>query len=463
MPQQHQIKALASLKFGGTSMGSAASILECAQIIEDQSKNKRCIVTVSAVSGVTNQLLSMVELAKKQKPRLVVKKIHQLEQLHRNITRAFFSNEKEVSAVWEKDMLPIFEKLKAILHGTSLVGDLTHKMQAKVCSFGECLSSYLLLYALEKKGIKASRIHSEKVIRTDSAYLEANVNFTTTTLACKKYIAPLLQKNIVPIVTGFIGKDTHGDTTLLGRGGSDYTASILAVALKADEVQIWTDVNGVMSADPRFVKESISWPEMGVKMMSEMAYSGAKVVHPRSIAIAVMKNIPVYILNTFDRKFAGTKIKVDEVKDVKGIVTSDQNILLHIENPNMLDEVGFIAKVTSIVEQFGIPIDVCSTSETSFTFSVSEQDFNPKLLKSLSKVGLVRKIKNIAKVCMIGHEITQNSKIFEDVFRMCHQKKVPIQSISVGASQRNITLMIDQKCKDQVLVDLHHTWIEKRT
>ncbi|MEZ4818424.1 MAG: aspartate kinase [Bdellovibrionota bacterium] len=460
MSQRRKNNPLVSIKFGGTSMGTRHSIDECASVVENLQKQKKVVVTVSAVSGVTNGLLELIKLAKKQKPRLVASKIQAIEKKHYEILSYYFDIEQR-DKVWDRDFLPIFDKLKAILHGTSLVGDLTDKMQAKVCSFGECLSSYLLLYALEKKNIPAVRIHSEKVIRTDSQYLEANVNFKTTTQACKKHIQPYINQGVVPIITGFIGKDTHGDTTLLGRGGSDYTASIIAVALKASEVQIWTDVDGVMSADPREISRTISWPQMGMKVMSEMAYSGAKVIHPRSIAVAIAKKIPVYICNTFNRSFPGTKITAEEVKDVKGIVTSSQNVLFHIENPNMLEEVGFIAKVTTIVEDFGIPIDVCSTSETSFTFSIAEADFDPKLVKTLQKVGSVEVVHQIAKVSMIGHDITSNTKVFEDVFQMCHRKNVPVASISVGASKRNITLMVDQRHKDSILPDLHMQWIEK--
>ena len=450
---------LISIKFGGTSMGDASSIRECASIVSEVFEKNPVMVTVSAVSGVTNQLEKLIELAKNQKPRLVQYEISALESKHRQIFESFFSNTLELETYWAEDMAPIFDKLRAILHGTSLVGDLTEKIQAKVCSFGECLSSFLLLYALRELDIPGERIHSEKIIRTDSRYLEANVNFKTTIQAARKVINPVLRKGVVPIVTGFIGKDTRGDTTLLGRGGSDYTASILAVVLRATEVQIWTDVDGVMSADPRVIKNTISWSQLGMKMMSEMAYGGAKIVHPRSIAVAVSKNIPVYIYNTFNRKFPGTRIMPNEIQDVRGIVTSDRNVLFHIENMNMLEEVGFIARVTSIVEDFGVSIDVCSTSETSFTFSISESDYDAKLEKLLKKAGKVQTIRNVAKVSVIGHEVASRPKVFEQIFRLCNTRKVPIQSVSVGASQRNITLMVDQGFKEQIMNDLHDHWI----
>jgi aspartate kinase len=199
-----------------------------------------------------------------------------------------------------------------------------------------------------------------------------------------------------------------------------------------------------------------------MKMMSEMAFGGAKVVHPRSVYVAIAKNIPVYIYNTFNRSFKGTKVTSEEIKDVKGIVSSDRNMLFHIENPNMLEEVGFIAKVTDIVKQFDISIDVCSTSETSFTFSIDERDFDSKLQKALSKIARVKVIRGIAKISMIGHGITDSANVFEETFRLFYNKKVPIRCVSVGTSQRNITLMVDQQFKDQILNDLHHQWILKK-
>ena len=341
---------LKSLKFGGTSMGSAESILECASIIKETLNKSQAVITVSAVSGVTEELIEIIKLAKAQKPRLVIRRVSVLELKHKNILKKIFKDERDFETSWLENFSPLFEKLKAILHGTSLVGDISQKTQAQICAFGEKLSSFLMLEALQKKTIPSKRIESEKIIRTDSHFLEANVNLNTTFYASRKVLKPIIDSGVVPVVTGFIGKDTHGYPTLLGRGGSDYTASILALALSCDALEIWTDVNGIMSADPRLIKDAISWPSLDIFTMSEIAYSGAKVVHPKTVTLAIKKKIPVFVLNTFNRDFKGTHITQHTTQGIKGIVATKKNILFSLENPYMLEAIGFISKVLKFLE-----------------------------------------------------------------------------------------------------------------
>ena len=452
---------LKSLKFGGTSMGSAESILECASIIKESLRKSQVIITVSAVSGVTEELIESIKLAKAQKPRLVIKKISLLELKHKAILTSLCSEEKDFVISWQENFQPLFEKLKAILHGTSLVGDISQKNQAQICAFGEKLSSVLMFEALKKKDVRAKPIESEKIIRTDSQYLDANVNLKTTFYACKKTLRPMLKSHIVPIVTGFIGKDTHGHTTLLGRGGSDYTASILALALSCDAIEIWTDVNGIMSADPRIIKDAISWPNLDIFTMSEIAYSGAKVVHPKTVTLAIEKNIPVYVLNTFNRKFKGTHISQHATQGIKGIVTTKKNILLSLENPYMLEAIGFISKVSNTVREHGVSIDVCATSETSFTFSIKEREYSKKLHKDLQSFADIKVTKNISKVSIIGQGVAQDSEVLKSIFSLCQKNKTKIKAVSIGASSRNITLMISDKNSDNLLKVLHKRLLYK--
>jgi diaminopimelate decarboxylase len=436
-------KKLISIKFGGTSMGGAETILECAKIVKEKTKNYLPIVTVSAVGGVTNELINLVRLAKKQKPRLVHAHVIALKKRHWNILKNIVSS-KGLDSVWEQDFLPLFSKLETILIGTSSVGDITQKTESYILSFGEKLSSHLMVQALNKFNIKNSRIDAERVIKTDDHYLEANVKFKATTLACRKIIKPLVIKKIVPIVTGFIGKDTHGNTTLLGRGGSDYTASILAIGVDAEKIEIWTDVNGIMSADPRVIKNAISWPILDMAIVSEMAYSGAKVIHPKSITAAIQKNIPVYIMNTFNPGFQGTKVANQVTLGVKGIISSNNNTLLNVESPNMLEGVGFLAHLTKIIEEYGVPIDVCATSETTFTFSIKNKDFSLKFLKSLKKIAKITIQKNLAKLSIIGNNITNDPQLLADIFVIMAKQLIYIRTVSIGASTNNITLLVDE-------------------
>jgi len=449
-----------SIKFGGTSMGSASSIMTCAQIVKEKLQKQKVVVTVSAVSGVTDTLFEIISLAKKQKPRLIIIKVSELEKKHKQILYGIIDNDELAEDIWMQDFDALLKKLKAISSGISLVGDLTEKTTARICAFGEKLSSYLMKHALSKLGIESERVESEKVVRTDSNFLSAGVLFSSTYSACRNTLNPLITQNITPIVTGFIGKDTHGNTTLLGRGGSDYTASILAMALKAEAIEIWTDVNGIMSGDPRIVQNAISWNELDVDLMSEMAYSGAKVVHPATITLAIQKNIPVYVFNTFDRKFAGTKVTNKPSKRERGVVASADNILIILEHPSIIDHVGFISKVTTIVAKHDISIDVCTTSEISFTFSIKEQKYSKKLHKELQDVAKVILIKKVTKVCVIGHKITQNYKLMSDIFLISAENNIPIHAISTSAAYNNITLIINNADKNKMVKLLHNKLLE---
>ena len=209
---------LKSIKFGGTSMGSAESIQECAKIVKEKINKSLVVVTVSAVGGITDKLIEIIKLARKTKPRLVKSKVIEISNIHKQILKNLTSNDEEAENLWVQEFEPIINKLEAISYGTSLVGDLTDKTEARICAFGEKLSSLLMLLALEKIGIASQRIESERIIKTDNNYLKAKVNFQATSLSSKKILRPIFLKKIVPVVTGFIGKDTHGNITLLGRG-----------------------------------------------------------------------------------------------------------------------------------------------------------------------------------------------------------------------------------------------------
>ena len=452
--------SLRSIKFGGTSMGNAKSILRCADIVKNKISESSVIVVVSAVGGVTDKLINIINLARRLKPRLVKSMVIEISNLHKKILTGIIANTQKSDHIWDSEFQPIIDQLEAISYGTSLVGDLTDKTVAKICAFGEKLSSLLMVHALEINGVSAYRMESERVVRTDSNYLKAKVNFQATSTASKKVIRPLLAKNIVPVVTGFIGKDGHGNITLLGRGGSDYTASIMAMVFNAEAVEIWTDVDGIMTADPRIVKDAFSWKSLDMHVMSEMAYSGAKVVHPDTIALAVEKDIPVYVYNTFNLSFEGTKI-TRIAPHAKGIVANPGNTLITLENTNIINGVGFVKKITSIVAEHNISIDVCATSEISFTFSIKSDDYSQKLYRVLKSFASVKVRKNMTKLCFIGNDINFDTMLLSGIFALCKKHEVLVHTVSVSASGNNITLMIDDNKAHDILRALHEKFLKE--
>ncbi len=449
--------SIKSIKFGGTSMGSAASIVECADIIKEKLDNEeRVVVTVSAVGDTTDNLLDIISLARQSKPKLVKSKVLEIATLHKEILFTILDNETKAKKIWTQKFQNLIDELEAISYGVSLVGDLADKTVAKISAFGEKLSSLLLVEALEKLNISAVRIESERLIKTDSNYLKAKVQFIQTNRSIKKIIRPLLESNITPIVTGFIGKDAHGNITLLGRGGSDYTASIIGMGISADEIEIWTDVDGIMTADPNIVKSAYSWDNLDMHIMSEMAYSGAKVVHPDTIVLAIENNIPVCVCNTFNRKFLGTKITRSSNVMTKGLVSSSHNALLTLENTSIINGVGFMEKVTSIFAEQNIPIDVCTTSEISLSISIKSEDYSKKLYSALTSFASVKVQKNIAKLCFIGNHVNKNNDTLSGIFSTCLEDAATIHSISLSGSGNNITLLIDDNNVTSLINKLHN-------
>jgi len=252
---------------------------------------------------------------------------------------------------------------------------------------------------------------------------------------------------------GFIGKDTRGDITLLGRGGSDYTASLVGISLNASGIQIWTDVDGVMSADPRIIKNVKLWSKMNIDVMAEMANSGAKVLHPKTVTAAVQKKIPVYIKNTFNPKARGTLITTQSKKGLKGVQCVKGQMLIHCKTPEMLSAFGFIHECSKTFVENNIPIDACATSEITFTCSIESRDYSKSLVKALSKIAHLEIYDHLAKICVIGCQVAQNPELHFCIYEVL--KDFKIFSISSGASFNNITLFVEEKHADSILKSLH--------
>lgn len=437
------------LKFGGTSMGTTESISQCAQIVKKTAEKEKTIVVVSALSKVTNELIELIELAKSQRSSQIIKRLDALEQRHKQTLKPFVNNLEKSWVIF----IPIFKELRQILTGISLVGDISEKTSAAIWSYGERLSSWIMHFALIQENVANERVIATKLIKTDSNYLNAAVDFSKTKVSTKKVIGPVLKSKSAVVVTGFIGSDDDKHLTTLGRGGSDYTASILGLSMGAKDIEIWTDVDGVMSADPRIIKDAKVWKEINIDVMSEMAYIGAKVLHPKTISPALLGKIPVYIKNTFKPTAPGTKIVEADKKGIKGIVVKKDQTLLHLSNPIILNQIGTIHEYSHVFADNDISIDVCATSEISITFSINSKDKQEKLFEGLRELANLDVNENMAKVCIVGSHIGNDAKILAKIFNSLEKYK--IYTISNSASFNNITLMVKEKDADEILKVLH--------
>src|SRR2546428_102122 len=295
------------MKFGGTSVGDADCIARTAQIIAKAAKENRCVAVVSAMSGVTNRLIEAAKRAQAGDADEAAAIVDALRRQH-EVALASLIPHEEARAPIRRRMEEVFAEGRRLCDGTALLRELTPRTLDAISSLGERLSAPLVAAAVRELGLPSEAIEATELIVTDTFHGGAEPQMELTRAKSQARLRPLLEKGIAPVVTGFIGATAEGQLTTLGRGGSDYSATILGAALDADEVIIWTDVDGVMTADPRLVPEARTIPVISYREAGELAYFGAQVLHPQTLNPVVQAAIPVWILNRFAPEKIGTKI-----------------------------------------------------------------------------------------------------------------------------------------------------------
>jgi aspartokinase/homoserine dehydrogenase 1 len=300
-------KPLRIMKFGGTSVGDASSIQKVVEIIRGASRDGDLVVVVSAMSGVTNQLIEAATQSALGDRLSVATIFHELRKRHVAVVDALIHSAAERSRIGcEMDRL--FQEGEQLCQSTMRMSELTPATRDSISSLGERLSAPIVAAVLAEYGVASEAIEATALIRTDSCHGAADPHMDVTRKLCHERLGPLVQKGVVPVVTGFIGATVDGVLTTLGRGGSDCSATILGAALDADEVIIWTDVDGLMTADPRLVPDASTIAEISYQEAEEMAHLGAKVLHPKTLSPVTQSGIPLWIRNTFAPERAGTKI-----------------------------------------------------------------------------------------------------------------------------------------------------------
>lgn len=415
-------------KFGGTSMGGGGAIRQVADILTEGEGQK--VAVVSAVSGTTDRLIELCELALNKEA--LDGKLRELEEKHEEILK-----ELEV----ELDLQMFFTELKNILQGVNLLGELSLSVKDKVIGFGERISSNILAEFLKNKGINSQAISAFDLIFTNNNFGEGKVDFEKSNAAIKNVVGELLNERIFPVITGFIAQSESGDYITLGRGGSDYSAAIIAAALEAKELQIWTDVDGILNTDPRIVSEASVLPQLSFNEASELAYFGAKVLHPKTIKPAVSKNIPVKILNTFNVSAPGTIITNEETESVKSVTYKKGISVINICSAGMLESHGFMARIFEVFAWHDVVVDVVSTSEVSVSVTVENGDAE-KVYEDLSKFAKVEITEKMAICCLVGEGIRAGKGVLGELFSCLDEHNLAM--VSVGASKRNVTFLVKE-------------------
>ena len=441
-------------KFGGTSLTTAKRIHTLCDIVKGE-RNKHPLVVVSALAGITNLLLSLPTVSETHQAKI----LREIRKMHKLLIEEFFRkkpHQEEVMAYIDEQL----ERLAAIAKKAK--SDSLEDFDT-IASFGEIMSSFIVTRALEEEGIKASQVIATDLIITNNTFGAAEFLPKPTAVRIKRVLQPMIKNGIVPVITGFIAATRDGKTTTLGRGGSDYTASILGFALRASEIQIWTDVDGIFTADPRFVQNARLIPTISFKEASELATFGARVLHPRTIKPAIKAGIPVRVLNTLNPKGHGTSI-VDnpELAIPVRAVCAKRNIpLVNIYSTEMLLQKGFLARIFTVFAKHHISIDLVSVSEVSVSVTLDNDDRLSACVKELESFSTVTTTKNQGIVSIIGSGIAKESFAISQIFDTLNRHNILVHMVSLGTTDINISLVIENsKIEDAVRV-LHDTIVVK--
>ncbi len=433
-------------KFGGKSVANASNIKTICRITKQEIK-KHPVIVVSAVSQVTNMLLA-----------LAVADSNDFNNIFRQIENAHFNL---ISDLWGKKTpenvkMYIASSLDSIKTIAGKI-DKTKAEMDRLLMHGEMMSSYIVACALSLSGIKSEQVSAMDLIVTDEEFGSAEFIPQLTVKKTKKTIEPLLKKGIVPVITGFIGATEKGEPTTIGRGGSDYSASIIGYSLGAKEIQIWTDVDGLFTADPRIVQTAKPLSEVSFKEASELAAFGAKVLHSRTMRPAIKANIPVKILNTLNPKSPGTKIKVDTSfsSRIAAITSKKKIVLINLYSTEMLLSKGFLARIFAVFEKNNISIDLVSVSEVSVSVTLDNDENLNNALAVLSKFTSVAKISDFGIVSLVGEGIVKIPHVMKKIFTILDKQKIFVKMISLGATDINISLVIESSKVEKTVRSLH--------
>ncbi len=433
------------VKFGGTSVGDAEAIERATEIVRGRLA-RRPLVVVSALSGTTNTLLAIAEQAEKGQLIGALRGVEGLRERHLREAAKLLGDTAVATDVCA-DLSVMFDELASLAEALSVLGHLTPRSLDAIASIGERLSSHLVVAVLNARGIRAQLIDAGDVMITDDQFTRAEPQAELIADAAQRLLRPLLASGITPVIGGFVGATTTGVTTTLGRGGSDYSAALFGAALRAEAIEIWTDVDGMLTADPRVVDGARLIEQIRFDEASELASFGAKVLHPSTIAPAVRIGIPVYIYNSRRPDGCGTRITFDAPRRPVSAIAGKRDVsLIRIRTPRMLLAHGFLRRIFEIFDEHRTSVDVVATSEVSVSMTIDDATHLDGLLGALTALGDVSVERNRGIVALVGAGLVDSTATMAKALAALGAIKVHMVSLSSGGI--NLTLLIDG---DQVL------------
>ncbi|MBK6722475.1 MAG: lysine-sensitive aspartokinase 3 [Acidobacteria bacterium] len=447
------------MKFGGTSVGDVAAFERVFHIVSRQIE-RRPVVVVSAMTKVTDALLAAFETAKKGDFAAAYTSLEPHFDRHVEVSRHFIAEES--GKTFDTELQLAREELSDLLTRTSRRSLPLSMLKDAIVSYGEQLSSRLLAEVLKANGIAARQVDSRRLIVTDDEFGAAQPIWEETAELVRLELEPAIAAGEVPIMGGFIAANRAGETTTLGRGGSDYSAALVAAALQASELQIWTDVTGVMTCDPRICGEARTIPVLSYEEAAELAYFGAKVLHPKTIKPAVDHSIPVRVCNTFEPNEIGTMVLADSAEapnKIKSIAHKKNITILRITSARMLGSYGFMSALFQVFERYRTVIDVISTSEVSVALTLDNTAELDKIVTELGRLGDVEVEPGYGVVCVVGEGLRASTGLASKVFSTIDD--VNIALVSHGASSVNLTFVVKEEVVADVIKRLHQALFKK--
>ena len=444
-------------KFGGTSVADAAAIIRTTEIVRGRLE-RQPIVVVSALAGATNALLSIARQASEGNFISAVSSVQALRDRHLVEVDALLDGSSEQGEIGS-EISVIFDELASLSQALSVLGFITPRSLDAIAGMGERASSMLVAAAFRHRGIEAVHVDARKVLITDATYGKAEPMADAIALAARTHVAPLVHDGKVPVMGGYIGSSTEGITTTLGRGGSDYSASLIGAGLQATAIEIWTDVDGMLTADPRVVPKARPIEQIRFDEASELASFGAKVLHPATIAPAVTLGIPVWIYNSHNPSAHGTRITSSAPRrSVTAIAAKRDTTIIRVATGRMLFQHGFLRRVFDLFDQHSVSVDVVATSEVSVSVTVDDQAPLDVLLGALRQIGDVSIERRRAIISVVGSGIADDADAMGMVLRALGHRR--IHMLSLSASAINLTILLDDADAPEAMRALHAALFE---
>jgi aspartate kinase len=447
------------MKFGGTSVADPDAINRLIGIVRQQqatTNGSAPVVVVSALAGVTDKLVAIAQLAEDGASDRAAAQVQALQERHLAVAMAITSDSR---ARVLAEVRSEFEELNGLVHALAVLREVSPRSRDAVHAVGELVSSRIVAAAFADHGIASTWVDARTVLITDAEHNGAVPDMIETCDRAREHVAPASAAGTVVVLGGFIGATAAGVTSTLGRGGSDYSAAIFGACLGVDEIQIWTDVDGMLTSDPRIVPQPRVVPHLSFAEASELAYFGAKVLHPSTILPAVSKNIPVRILNSRRPENPGTRITAEgrpEQGQLAAIACKRDVTVIDITSTRMLMAHGFLRRLFEVFERFKTAVDVVTTSEVSVSVTVDDTRRIEAILDNLHNFAEASCEREMAIICAVGENLRADPTLFGRAVTALD--RIPLRLVSQAASRRNITFVLRDSDVPHAMMRLHETF-----